>query len=490
MKHHAGYDFVRRYINIISLFVFSILLFVYLYQFKSALIDDAFITLNYVKNIIRGGTWGFIAGHITNTATSPLNVILLSITSSIVGSITDAPIWLAFICFVTVAITLDRISLILFRTRLFGRIGTAALVFNPLIISTLGVESILFIALLILSIYCFLVKKWYLLAFLSGMLSITRPEGILFAFVFLFFIPTFKILLRYAGVYLLSILPWYGFSWVHLGSFLPDTFFMKTLSSWGPWTFINGLVLYFKKFPQEITFSFAFLPILGTIIFRQVRKSKIIIVLLMLGLVHFLSYSFLHVPPYHWYYVPEISIIIIIGCLSMGIIHQNYDPKSWQRLVVKGLTVICLFIPFIGMFITLSRDHFKVYEMPIHTNWATQEQYKEIGSWLAKNTAGETILVDGEIGTLAYYCDCYLLNPFSDRRLLIERLKQPIASQGVIGAVFKFNFLFLREDPGYPTYSYLLKENPGGEGTTNTYIKEWETSTRWVSQCLITFKKY
>jgi hypothetical protein len=40
------------------------------------LIDDTFITLQYARTLRDYGVWGFFPWEITNTATSPLNVIL------------------------------------------------------------------------------------------------------------------------------------------------------------------------------------------------------------------------------------------------------------------------------------------------------------------------------------------------------------------------------------------------------------------------------
>src|SRR5262245_66323254 len=53
----------------------------YLSLFRDSLIDDAFITLSYARSLVTSGTWGFYPGHVSNTATSPLNVMLLALAS-------------------------------------------------------------------------------------------------------------------------------------------------------------------------------------------------------------------------------------------------------------------------------------------------------------------------------------------------------------------------------------------------------------------------
>ena len=102
--------FARVHRDHFILLLFVGFLYFYLHLFQNALIDDAFITLTYVRNLVQNGTWGFFPGHTANTATSPLNVILLAAISKLAGT-TASPIWLALICFTVMAIALDRISM-------------------------------------------------------------------------------------------------------------------------------------------------------------------------------------------------------------------------------------------------------------------------------------------------------------------------------------------------------------------------------------------
>src|SRR4051812_36604963 len=44
---------------------------------KNALIDDAYISLSYARNLALDFHWGLIPGETANTVTSPLNALLL-----------------------------------------------------------------------------------------------------------------------------------------------------------------------------------------------------------------------------------------------------------------------------------------------------------------------------------------------------------------------------------------------------------------------------
>ena len=162
-------------------------------------------------------------------------------------------------------------------------------------------------------------------------------------------------------------------------------------------------------------------------------------------------------------------------------------------MIRKGIQVIAgtfLTLQACGMFYILAREGFPVTEMPIHTNWATHEQYREIGEWLKEHVDGGTILVDGEVGTLGYYCDCSVSSFFSDRKWLQKYVHQQMSGSGIKPALYKINFLFLDKEAKFPRPVYLLTETPVGGSTSTTSLMEWRTSTEWASDTLISLRDY
>jgi hypothetical protein len=475
----------------IALPLLVVILYFYLNLFANALTDDAFITLRYAKTLLNTGTWGFIPGYVTNAITSPLNVFLLSFAAIFLGSTVNAILWLSACVLVAMILLLIQMSLHLFGTELFGYLAAGALIFNPLLISTLGLESILFVFLYILSAYLYLSSRWFWLAAVLGLITITRFDGILFFIVTLPLIPTFRLRGKFAAIYFLSIAPWYIFSWVYLGSFFPDTLFIKTTQhSWGTWDFFNGLDLYFRVYPLEITFSILLLPSLFLLFNKETRNLAPIRFLLLTSMAHFIGYSILRVPPYFWYYVPEITAISLIGSLGLGRLFQQSSSNLWKSKGFQGIATILMILQTVGMLCILNRSGFPVKEMPIHTNWATHEQYEKIGIWLKQHGNGRIVLVDGEVGTLGYYCDCNLSSFFSDRRWLKQYVNKQISGNGVKPLLYKINFLFLDKDMQFPAPQYLLKEIPAGEATNPNSLMQWKTSTKWTSSNLIQLNKY
>ena len=472
-------------------FLLILISYFYLNLFANALTDDAFITMRYVKTLLNTGTWGFLPGYMTNAVTSPLNIFLLGIASLFLGITVNAMIGLSAIILTLTVSVLVKISVQLFETPIFGYLAAGAFVFNPLVISTLGLESILFASLYIFAAYLYLNNKWQLLAVTLGLLTITRFDGILFFIVTLLLIPRFKLRVKFSAIYLLCMAPWYIFSWVYLGSFFPDTLFIKTAQrAWQHWDFFNGLDLYFRVYRLETILSFAFLPLALLLFNKRVRDLPPIRFLLLTGLAHFAGYSILNVPPYYWYYVPEITAIILMGSLGLGLLFQHANSSAWIKNGLQSLALILLILQAGGMFYILIRDGLPVTEMPIHTNWATHDQYKMIGNWLKEHDDGSTIIVDGEIGTLGFYCDCRLSSFFSERKWLEQHVQQQTAVGGIKALLYKVNFLFLNNKQEYPQPRYLLAEIPDGESGDKSAVKEWETKTKWIAQCLVKLSNY
>jgi hypothetical protein len=459
----------------------GIFLYFYLSLFRNALIDDAFITLRYVKTLLASGTWGFFPGVVANSATSPLNVFLLAAISLFTGPTVKASLWLVLLCLFCMAWLLVHLSSHLTGSTIFGWLAVSGLIFNPLLISTIGLESILFTALFVLAVYCYQFQKWTGLGVALGTLTLARADGILFFLIFLLFAPATQTQKRLILVYLLCTIPWYLFSWIYLGSIVPDTFFIKTeQGTWWESDFFNGIKnAYYSIYPLEIILSFVFLPVTLSLFSKRVRDVMILLLIGLAGLTHFAGYSALGVPPFHWYYIPEVITIVLLGSLALGVLYRH-SSGLWERRFWGAVTAICFLIPVLGMAHILGRDGFLVREMPIHSNWATHEQYQEIGLWLKDNYEGDPIRLEGgEIGTLAYYCDCRLLDRFSDRSWLKAYIAEHDSSPGLMSTLLKINFAFY-EEPGLPSPLYFLRAYFRDPNIDTEFIKEWQTSTQWI----------
>ena len=126
-----------------------------------------------------------------------------------------------------------------------------------------------------------------------------------------------------------------------------------------------------------------------------------------------------------------------------------------------------------------------VREMPIHSNWGTHQQYKEIGLWVKEHHGSDTIRLEGgEIGTLSYYCNCHLLDRFSDRGWLQEYIAKHNSTSGLISNLLRINFAFYSA-PQFSDDVYILKVYANKPGNDIRVIKDWVISTRWLNHALV-----
>lgn len=101
-----------------------------------ALIDDSYITLGYARGLALRGERGMIPGEVANSATSPGNVLLLAAGTLVLRS----AVWSLGAVFIAAAVVLAQGCRRQRRARLDGLAGTALVVLNPLLLSTVGLE--------------------------------------------------------------------------------------------------------------------------------------------------------------------------------------------------------------------------------------------------------------------------------------------------------------------------------------------------------------
>lgn len=467
----------------------ALVLYLYLILFQDALIDDAFITLNYVKTLTTHGTWGFYSVQTTNTATSPLNVILLSLVTLPTRSPVESVFVLTLLEWIALAWFLRRIGHLL-ALRWFAAIAFPALVFNPLLISTLGLESTLFVTLFVAALYFFVAQRFDAFALTTALLTLARPDGFLLLVLTLVFVPGWRARLRVSAFYALALAPWYLFSWTVLGSFLPDTFLIKVQQSWGNISFGDGLRLYAQRYPLEVILSFLFLPLAPFAFLTPVRQSSPIIrIIFLYGALHFIAYALLRVPPYHWYYVPESVCLILLGALALSKLLTVARP-GFQRTFLFVVMGLALLAPLSGTLVLFAINGVPLRESFIHTNWASHEQYRTVGLALRDGYAGKTIPINGEVGTIGYYCDCYLLDYAFATRDWTARAVDRYRTGSTPGALlFRFNYLFFQKPAPYSAPAAHLQVVTQAAKPADPNQPHWFISSHWIKTGLITLEQ-
>jgi hypothetical protein len=112
----------------------------------------------------------------------------------------------------------------------------------------------------------------------------------------------------------------------------------------------------------------------------------------------------------------------------------------------------------------------------ITTNFASSGDYARVGVALRKRLHGATVQSPEEIGTLAYFCDCAIVDEFSDRGQAIELIDRQRAKAGALSAVLlDVNYAWLRHDQKPRRLEYRLGYDP----TPGSGPDVWPVHSDW-----------
>ncbi|MGL4305263.1 MAG: hypothetical protein ACRCSF_03835 [Mycobacteriaceae bacterium] len=424
--------------------------------FKQHLIDDTYITLSYAYNLAEYHQWALVQGMEANSATSPFNVLALSVLTVLLRDPVVACGAVYVLSMVLFAYAVRHIGLQLSLPNWAAPAMVVLIAVNPLMISSIGLEAMLGSAALA---WLVVAMQWsinrlqagsssrlWVAGAVLGLCILIRLDLVIIALSIIFVIgfraktSCTQVIAAAAAV----ALPWFLWSWWNLGSALPDTLLLKSDEhSWDRWNFANGLGFYLAHATAQ-TLASCLLPALalgvgGIFLVKRQYAVPELSAWMFGAVLHFVAYCALGVPPYHWYYAP----ITVAGTVfAVAVIAQQRGVLlqwGWGLLaVVTASGLIVYFVP------GLPRNF-----APISTNHASSDQYEQIGHELSKVTGGYATQTAGEIGALAYFCRCTVVDGFSDRGIELSNLREHRDLPGLSGVLWKLNFAHL--DQAVPT---------------------------------------
>lgn len=414
-----------------------------------ALIDDAYITLTYARNLAFHFHWGMLPGQVSNTATSPLNVLVVGAVTALVRD----PMAALAVVYVGTAAALTAGLAALGRNVGVGQrlawAGGPLLLLNPLLASALGMETTLAVALLVFLTLAAVRADARAFGIVAGLTVLTRLD--LAVFVVLLFLARPALWRGVGGVAgwgALVTLPWFTFSWIVLGSAIPDTLVIKQNQGWG--SFGQGLVVrYGEMFPWAILGTLV-VPMLGLLALlswplwrsqKGVRRTGVVAALGLGGAAYFVVFLLLDVPPYFWYYGPTVGAFTICGALLLALVGSG-GPVPGRRVRVALMIAIALVPSGIG-WVGRAQEAVPFSHVLVHDNWGRAGQYKHLARDL-RETVGDATVRAGpiEIGSIVYYCRCEVVQNFSDR----GRIAGLIAERKQSSPLLRLNYHFLDTD--------------------------------------------
>lgn len=439
-----------------------------LYVMQDAIIDDAFINLGYIKTMSHHFEWGMLPGIPSNTATSPLNVIVTSLVAVVVRS-PMAAMWIVTLAMSGVlAMGLLSLGRQWQVGRRFAWIATAFLVLNPLLASSTGLETTATVTLVVFLLARASAGDWRTYGWLCGFGTLLRTDLVFVMAIIWLLHPLLWRPDARASAWVkiastawraaIVALPWFAFSWLYFGSALPDTFAMKTTQTWWRGSFATGLVdKYLPVYPLAVWATLigviaGLVSMIALLAFRRTRYRAVVPKVAaagLAGIAYFGLYCWLSVPPYFWYYGLPVGVALIVAAWAITAGSDVLFARrggTWVR-VTAGLAALVVFAPTAATWVRDLSRHTPLQEAPIHGNWALTPQYREIGEELAERIPkGAVVRSAGEFAIMLYYCDCTLIDRFDDRALIEDTLLEAKNERSLL---MRLNYLLYDPDD-YP----------------------------------------
>ncbi len=375
--------------------------------------DDAYITYRYAQNILGGRGFVYNPGERVLGTTTPLYTLLLAGLGLLYS---DLPALSRLIGAVAWSGTVV-LSYLLGRrmgTWLTGLAAAGLLALSPLMLTSVGMETPLYVLLFSAAIYCYQRRRFEGASILLALLLLTRGDGILLAAVLgLHYLwQERRIPWRPVILYLFITAPWFLYSTLTFGSPLPNSLAAKmgqaTKSGLSdlrdrPGSFAFGFVSIGRSLLADSPFYALVLPPLLLSLWPRQKYDSRRLVLWGWMLLYILGYVILGVMSFTWYYVPLTLPLALLAGLGLTDFYrwlerQLLRTKSlWRTLVPLSLLGLALATLTVGHITSLSHELSAKIPRP--------EIYRQVGEWLREHIPPDASVATIEIGIIGYYAE-------------------------------------------------------------------------------------
>ena len=406
-----------------GLCVFALGVWIGFRLYTGIVIEDAWITYRYAKNLALGNGFVYNIGERVLGTTSPLFTIMLALLAKIFG-VNSLPTLSNMLMIpaglgtgVLTYFTLRKLNLSHWLPVFF--LAVFFLHFNTLWTIVGGLETPLVMLLMAASFSSLVTKRLLWAAAWAALLVLTRIDGVIWAtgIYFLIVLEDRRAIWKALLIGLIIVGPWVAFAFWYFGSPIPNTVIAKaaigqsddfssgyTMLSYLGWVLLN--LSRVSPFGRVAGFLFFFLG--GWAAWRHYR-SRFLVFLFLFPFAFSLAYYLGHAPKFPWYLIPvgwSALIIGIIGIWEAGRILRSSLPES---LLTPGRIRAAL-IAFFAVYALalLNRD---VTTTTFHQRWQDEENHVRVrlGTWLKDNTPTDATVLMEAVGYQGY---------FSERRIV------------------------------------------------------------------------
>jgi hypothetical protein len=404
---------------------------------RSLVMDDAMITFRVAENLAWGYGFVYNIGERTLVTTTPLYTLLLVPGIWLLGT----PLRASFALHLLSAVTLSVSSYQLGRAsgcRIAGILGALLLALCPLLVMAFSMESYLYVALIVASLWAYFAGRYRLAALLLGLTALTRGDGVILGFCVLghYLLTRRRVPLAAATIFCAVVGAWYLFATLYFGSPFPLTLSAKMAQgqiNWLKLLFLEGLQRFLAIYYHEQSrLLVLFVPCIALGLLYALLADRRWLILVAYTVLYASGYTLLNVPVAEWYYAPLTPGLVLLAALGVGAfarsvawaicalrITRHALPLAGQVVLAAAVGAL-LFIPEYRASAQLIADG---------PDWKAQT-YPIIGRWIRDNTAPTISLATIDIGHLGYY---------SQRRIIdLAGLVQPDVAEQIAQGDFVY----------------------------------------------------
>lgn len=425
------------------LIAFSIAVGVYeLNVFRNYMVDDAFISLRYVRNALQGHGLVYNIGDKVEGFTSPLYILLTYIlgrfgldpvlASKILGVISFLVILACLGIWGSITKARKFLDLPSFVVT-FSIIATS---FSLTFFAVTGMETVIFSCLtMLVFLDATRFEITFRLIFLIFIAFLCRPEGITFLpWIMLaifcvrrldthLIVTSSKRILNLkrseilaVGVFLLAVAIFEFVRWTYYGEIFPNTFFSKA-----PWTMDSGGVHWSLKGIGSIIYFFSATGgILGILLFLAAlfRKDSSLGILLLVSALTMSQLFFQKYAGSDWmigsrYFIPVLPVWAIGLGITLGSLKilRPISSPLFRCITVSGMIFAIAIMNY------SDTNQFLRNILIYPNNVQTSIGLRDIGNWIKENVPKDFRVRNWRIGAIGYYCD----NPIVDTWGLVDK---------------------------------------------------------------------
>lgn len=404
-------------------------------------IDDAFITFRYARSILAGTGFAYNPGeHILGT-TTPLYTLLMAGIGTVTGRV-DAPFpWIALL----VNALADVLACILLW-RIGRQIGTegagffaaAAWAIAPFSVTFAigGMETSVYVALLLLIIWAFMQGNLLLTGAASILAYLTRPDAlILISLIFAYLIIRYLQGERHSAlwlgfaIFLVIFAGWSAFSWINFGTILPHSITAKSMAyQLKPEEgLIRLLQHYATPFMDETAFGglgtgyglflYPFLAVVGSVAAIKINRKSI--VWISYPWVYFILFAAFNPLIFRWYLTPPLPVYILLICtggakalqmIGTRIFRGALEYKKVSRMA--GINILFGMLPLflLGRTWQIHPDHGPDRPAPDMAYIQLELLYRQAAEILAPSIQPGDVLAAGDVGVLGFDTGAQILD--------------------------------------------------------------------------------